>query len=66
MTKTKKLTFVKALAELKETRQLNTAMLAPFDLSMEVFLRYAQLSDENAKEFIERLIKHLDSKSIKV
>jgi uncharacterized membrane protein len=49
-----------------QTKQLNTAMLAPFDLNMEVFLRYCQVSETTQKEFIERLIKHLDSKEVKV
>lgn len=63
--KTKKMTFDQALSQLKETRQLNTAMLAPFDLSMEVFLRYCQVSDEHGKEFIDRLIVHLENKGFR-
>ena len=58
--KSKTLSFDKSLKVLKETRQLNTGMLKAFNLPFEAFLRYAQLPDEKASEFIELLIKHLE------
>lgn len=55
-----KYTYETALAELKETKQLNTSMLPTFGIAFESFLRYAQLNQDKSKELIDKLIAILD------
>jgi len=48
--------FKKAYDKLVETKELTTNMLKFFNISIESFLRYANLSEEKQKIMIEKLI----------
>jgi hypothetical protein len=54
------MTRKKAIAQLKETKQLTTAMLKPLNISFESFLRFAQLPSDKCKQIIEQLIAQLE------
>ena len=48
-----------ALAQLKETRVIDTSMLKLIGMSFEVFLQYAQLSKEAQDRVVSKAIKKL-------
>ena len=48
------------LRQLKETRKISTAMLSDIGMSFEVFLRYAQLSEQAQQKIVTKAIKKLD------
>lgn len=54
--------FEQALDELKRTMDLNTEMLEPLGIPFDHFLRYCQLSSEQARRAIYRLIARLEKK----
>ena len=47
------------LAQLKETRVIDTSMLKAIGMSFEVFLQYAQLSKEAQDKVVSKAIKKL-------
>ena len=50
-----------ALAELKETRILNSAMLGCLGISMDNFLRFCQIRSDLAKEqAVDRMINNIE------
>lgn len=52
----------KALETLKKTRELSTNMLKPLNITMDSFLKFAKLSDEEADKMVDDLINLLDEK----
>ena len=52
----------KALNQLKETRQLSTALLKPLDVTFEQFLRLGQWPAERQEQAIDRLIAREEKK----
>lgn len=56
------MTKKQALAKLKKTRVITTDMLKPLKISMDSWLKYAQLSDEAAKKLIDKFIKVSEDK----
>ncbi len=54
------MTYKQALKKLKETRELNTKLLVPLNISFESFLRYAQLSEEQQENLMDKLIENLE------
>ena len=55
------MTYEKAVKQLNETRILSTDLLKPLNISMEVFLRLGQMSQDRQDLAVERLIKKLNS-----
>tara|TARA_Y100000034_G_C6781497_1_gene349352 strand:+ start:522 stop:710 length:189 start_codon:yes stop_codon:yes gene_type:complete len=55
------MTKAQVLAELKETGELSTKMLAPLRIPFEGFLRFAQLSDEARERGVDRVINALET-----
>ena len=49
-----------AIQQLKAKRQLSAAMLKPLNISIEIFLRYAELPDDRASEVVTKLIEKID------
>ena len=56
------MTKIEALEVLKETRQLNTVILDPLDLTFEYFLRFSQLDEKRCKMHIDRIIRREEKK----
>jgi len=56
----KKMTKADALAKLKATGQLSTGMLEPLGISMDQFLRFAQLPKKRTDEIVKKMIAHLE------
>jgi len=54
------MTYKQALKKLKETRELSTKLLVPLNISFESFLRYAQLSEEQQENLMDKLIENLE------
>lgn len=51
-----KMTLAQAYARLQETRELSTAMLPAFGISLDAFLHYAQLPEAKQQQFVTVLL----------
>ena len=54
--------FEQALDRLKSTMDLETSMLEPLGIPFDHFLRYCQMSSEQSRRAIYRLIDQLEKK----
>jgi hypothetical protein len=54
--------FEQALDELKRTMDLSTEMLEPLGIPFDHFLHYCQMSSEQSRRAIYRLIARLEKK----
>lgn len=52
------MTKKKAIERLVEKKELSTAMLKPLGISMDSFLQFCQLPDQEADRVLDKLIAH--------